>query len=117
MRLGFIYFWADVTVQYTGQRFQSISQSLNSGNFRVKVATLLYYLPPLTSVPLLNPCAFPSPETQLVRAPRSPTLRVGSLVVRKGYGGNATCSAAVLKDLLPVSHHIRLDSSDILLLR
>lgn len=109
-----MYLWGDETVRYNGQRFQRISESLNSRYFRVKVVTRLNSLPPLTSVPPPNPCAFPSPQNRLVWA-RSPTLRVGSLAVRKDYSGNATCLATLLKDLLPDGRHIRLYSSDILL--
>lgn len=114
MGLGLMYLWEDETVHYNGQRFPRISESLNSQHFRVKVTTRLYSLPPLASVPPPNPCAFPSPQNCLVRA-RSPPLRVASPAVRKGYGASATCSAVVLKDLLPVGRHIRLYSLNILL--
>lgn len=46
-----MYLWGDDTVQYNGQRFQRISESLNSQHFRVKVRTRSYSLPPLASVP------------------------------------------------------------------
>lgn len=93
--------WVGETVQYIGQRLQTIRQSSNSLHFRVKVVTLPYSLPPLTGVPAPKPCAFPSLQTQLVRARRSPTLRVGSLAVRKGHGGNATCSGSSVERSAP----------------
>lgn len=105
--------WGNETAQYNGRRFQRISESLNSQRFRVKVVTRLYSLPPLTSVPFPKLCAFPSPQNRLV------SLSVSHFTRRfpgcaQGLRGNATCSATVLKDLLPVGCHIRLYSLDIL---